>query len=452
MYKTRALAMLATTVAAACHSYSPAPVDLRRHALEFAARLPDPATLAAFGADAPLGAQIDLQDGIDLREARLLAVLLNPDCRLARLRAGVARIERDHAGRWVDPELGGDFSRILEDVAHPWLAAGHIALTLPLNGRLGLERDLADTHHRTARLAARVAEARTENQLDAAWVGWSAAQQRVGLLREQIERLRQLETIATTLGNAGTLTQLAVRAFPLERLQREGELGLAEAALATAELAIKQLLGLHPEAPVRFLPALAIDAHVEAGQRAQRLFTSPRLLLLQGAHDAAEAALALAVRKQWPDLVLRPGFEEEDAQPRLALGFSLPIPLFSGNDAEIYRAEAERDLQALVLRNGYEALVQELAADELHLAATLRQRALIDTELLPLARQQVADGRRLAELGQLEPLLILDALTRAHQAEVMALDAKLAEAQATIAINSLFWSETTTNPAAETNR
>jgi hypothetical protein len=67
----------------------------------------------------------------------------------------------------------------------------------------------------------------------------------------------------------------------------------------------------------------------------------------------------------------------------------------------------------------------------------------VDTQLLPLAEQQIADARRLADLGRLDTLLILDAITRSYEAKAAAIAVALAEARATIELNALYWPELT---------
>ncbi len=430
-------------LATACQTYSAAPVDLPAHAAAFAARLPDSDEVRAFVAELAKttpNAALTLQDGISLAEGHLLALLFHPDCRLARQRAGVALATADNAGRWTDPVLGGSVERILESVQNPWLVAGSLGFSLPLTGRPGLQKELALSEHQEALLEARLTELHVLDQLDARWLGWSAAQRRADLLRELCRRLDELVAIADRLQSAHELTALEARAFRLERQTRGHELAVAEAAAASGELDCKALLGLHPTAPVLLQPALITPPRwAEAAPPRDLLATSPRLARLQRAHDTAERHLALAIRKQWPDLVLSPGFAEEDGLPRATLGFSLPLPLFSGNQGEIQTATAARELAAEALRCGYEQQVAALARAELQERLAIDQRDTIASQLLPLAALQVEDAQKLAELGRLDTLLILDALVRAHQAKLLAIDTTLAAAEARVATQSLFW-------------
>ena len=446
MQHLRCLAPLGLFLASACQSYSPVPVDLAAHARAFAARLPDPETVRTFS---PEGAAAGSRDGasadgavlghggITLATARRIALVFHPDCRLARLRAGVALAIADHAGRWQDPVLGVSFERILESVQHPWIVASSLGLTLPLTGRLGLEKELRRGEHAQALLDARLAERHVITRVNLTWLQWSAASRRTELLQDLCARLDELCAIADRLAAAREITQMQARAFRLERTTRGHELAAATAAVARGRLELLALLGLHPEAPIELLPTLELPpATAEAGAAEADV---PSLQQLQLAHTTSERALQLAIRRQWPDLVLSPGFGEEDAQPRAALGFSVPLPLFSGNDEAIAKARAERDLAAEALRCGHEQFVQELALAQQQERAASEQRERLTRELLPMAAQQVEDGRRLAELGQLDTLLILDALMRAHAARELVLDTTLAAASAGATREALFW-------------
>lgn len=444
MRSLRLAGLWAGLVAASCQSYSPAPVDLEAHGRLFAARIPNAGSIHQFAEQLrshdPALHTFDLGDGLSLQEGRYVALLFNPELRTKRLRAGVARVSADNAGRWSDPELTGDFAKILESVAHPWLAGGALGLTIPVTGRPGLERKLAESRHVQSLVETRVAEAVTLSSLDAAWARWSARRLALDQVEDLVRRLAELEAIAGQLAAVQLWTQAEARTFTLERVSRQAQLVRARAAVATAEVDLKQIMGLPVEQPLVLLPTIAIAVRVASpGDRRAGLSDSPKVALARSEHEVAERHMALAIRKQWPELTLFPGFQEEDAQPRAALGFSLPLPLWNANAREIAEARAAREVAAEALRGGFERATQDLARAELLHEAARAQRSLVEEQLVPLAEQQVADGRRLAELGQLDTLLILDAFTRSYDAKALAIEAALAEAEATIEINTLYW-------------
>jgi cobalt-zinc-cadmium efflux system outer membrane protein len=442
------LPLFCALLAAGCRSYEPAPVDLAAHARDFGLRLVvDVRSPQAF-VDG-----VGIEDGIDPREARILAATFHPTCRLARQRVDGSALEAAQAGRVPDPVFNGDLLRILEDVAHPWLAQASLNLTLPITGRLGLEQALAFAARDHTAAAAVAAELAAEAAADAAFAAWRAARERLALLQAFGERLRELERIAARLAEADQVTQQEARAFTLERLQRDLDRSRATAGLRQAEIALLAALGLHPAAPLPFVaapPPAPVLATPDA--RAAAIGQSPRLASARAAHAAAERELELEIRKQWPDLVLGPRWEEEDAQPRVALGFWLPIPILSANAAGIATAEAQRLLTAETLRTAFEQVTQDLALAEQRLAAAGQQKDLIAQQLVPLAEQQLADGRALADLGRLQPLLLLDALGRLYDARSAAVDAELAEAEALAALHGLLGAATPTAPTTPTTR
>ena len=87
----------------------------------------------------------------------------------------------------------------------------------------------------------------------------------------------------------------------------------------------------------------------------------------------------------------------------------------------------------------FRSATHALAQADTKRRAAVEQRRILDVELLPLTERQVADAKRLAELGQLDTLLILDAVTRAYEAQLAAVASAVTEAEATVELNSLFW-------------
>jgi outer membrane protein TolC len=441
--------LLCTALLAGCESYDPAPVDLQAHLAEFAARLPDGASVQAFLAElapryAPAAA-FDPNDGIDAGEGRLLALLFQPELRLARQRAGIAAASAATAGTLPDPELGFDVAKILESVAHPWIVAGSIGFTLPLTGRLGLEQQLAAAGQRGALVEVRLAEAEALLAVDRAFADWSATCLEEQLLAKLVEDLRGMEVLGEKLRAAGEIRAVDARPLALERLQKEAALQQLRSARSAAELRLRRQLGLHPAAPVRFVPALDPKLRVAAAEerRQQALANGPRLARREAEHERAERDLELAVSKQWPDMILAPGREEEDAQPRATLGFRIPLPLWNGNRREIAEARARRRLAAEELRVAAELVLQDLAVAELSLEASRARRQALEAGLVPMVDQQFADCVRLAELGNLDTLLLLDGLLRAHAAKVEVVQARLTEAYAIAQLDSFCWPEPT---------
>ncbi len=419
LHKSKLLLLAAALCS--CHSYEATRVDLDEHLRAFRLRAPHPAA----------------EGGLTRAQGRELAKLLHPEARLARSRAGVATVVRDQAGRWDDPQLQTNIQNILESVPYRWVPQAQLGFTVPINGRLQKERDLADRRRDQALIAAWATEQQVANELDRAWAAWSAAQQRVALFERTCANLAALESVAARLVEVGSLTRPGARVFGLELQSREAGLALAAAEVRAAAVELRAAIGLHPDADVAFAPDLSVAPFAAApDSRQAALRRSPRLRAREAAHRAADADLVLQLREQWPDLQLWPGWQEEDGQPRAGFGVSLTLPVFTANEPEVLRAEAERAWAAEAWRTAFEQLIQELAAAEVRCDAAADQVTRFEA-LRALTAEQVRENRRLAEVGQLDVLLMLDALLREHNVQLAAIDAALDHAARTVDMNLL---------------
>lgn len=431
MHSRLPLLSLLAACLAGCHSYTPMPVDLDQHLRDFHLRTP----------------AAEMSDGMRRADARELAKMFHPDARLARRRAGVTEANRDHAGAWADPQLQTQLQRILETVPHEWVAQVQLGFTIPINGRLQKQRELADRRNDEALLSAWATEQRVANDVDGAWVNWSAAQQRVALFAQTCDNLEQLAELALALVDTGSLSRPGARVFTLEHRQQIAHRDMAIANEQAARLEILRRIGLHPDTEVGLQEDLNMQPFI-ADTKARRaaLPKSPRLIAQQLKHQTAEANLHLQVRMQWPDLQLGPIYQEEDAQPRPGISLNLPLPIFTGNDPAIAQATAQRELTAEALRTALEQLLQELAIAEVRHTASAKQAAQF-RELIDSVNQQIEDSRNLASAGQLNPMLMLDALLRAHNVQMQAIDADATAARATITINTLLTDPRSQTPA-----
>jgi outer membrane protein TolC len=130
-----------------------------------------------------------------------------------------------------------------------------------------------------------------------------------------------------------------------------------------------------------------------------------RLDIRRGLADyaVAEATLRLEIARQYPDLVLRPGYIWDQSDRIWALGSILFLPLMNRNEGPILEAEARRELEAdrfLALqaraianlearRAGYDNVRAEIGA-----AATL-QRDALDRATRTERRFEAGDADRL---------------------------------------------------------
>lgn len=421
---------------AACQRYAPEPLELGDHRANVERRDPAGPDVVAYAQRlnaAAAAKPYDVTDGLSLREAEAVALFYNPQLRVARLRARVPRVGAARAGRWTDPELAIDGERIIESVAHPWVLAGTLNLTLPLSGRLGVQRQRALAEATAAELRAMAEERRVLAELAAEWADWSAATERVALATRVVADLDALAAHAAKIRQAGELGPLDERLFRIERVSQAAKLRGHAAHARQAELALKARLGLAPSAGVTFVPELGVGAVLRRDQKgdgsggdlAARVAGHPRARAAEAEYAVAERALELAVREQYPDLRIGGGFGTDEGVERIPFGAALPLPLFNGNRGAIAEARAARDASRAAAEGEYEQLLAEAAAAESRREAARAQLDFLEKELAPLADQQLADARRLAGLGEFDALVLLESIKSAHDAKLAILDARV---------------------------
>lgn len=427
---------------AGCQAYAPRPLNPAEHRAEFLARSPRAEAVAEFARRLdhakPAPPVFNPEDGISAEEAEIIALVFNADLRRARARAGVAAATAEFAGLWEDPVLGTNLARVLQGVPSPWTVAAMVGFTVPISGRLPLEKRLAAAEHIVELARVYDQEWTTRAAVRAGWAEWLAAVRRRDVLQDLVRQVDALLLVVEGIESAGELASLEAGLFRAEAAARAAALERALAAVQEQELALRRLMGLSPGAPVSLLtaePPLDPVEIQDADEEAERL--SPALAIARAGHEAAERRLELEVRKQYPDLQIGPGYEREGDLDKMLLSLSIPIPLLNRNQRGIAEATAQRQ----AARAEYEAAAEELAS-ELRIAATrlagaTGQVRILQDRLIPQVDQQYAQARRVADLGEVNTFLLLETLTRLQDAKLSLIDARLAQRLAAIRLRTL---------------
>ncbi|HEX8876505.1 MAG TPA: TolC family protein [Phycisphaerales bacterium] len=439
----RAAALALSIGLAGCQSYQPRPLDLPAHADAFLARTPDSQEVREFAQSLAAGVSqvtFDPSDGLTCPEAEVIALVYNADLRLARLRAGITRASADHAGLWEDPTLGVDLTRILQSTPEPWKLFSTLGLTIPVSGRLAIEQQRADAQHAAelARLALR--EWAVRMSVRRAWREWSALDAQLAAGRDFLTRVDQVLAVVNKMEQAGEIARTEARLFRIEKATRASDLALLASSAARAELELRRLMGLAPNAPLRFHPQLhpQLQPHLAAPPPAATLeHTSLAIQVATAEYRAAERTLELEVRKQYPDLHLSPGYGREDAQDQVLLGLSLPLPILNANRRAIAEARAQRELARGAAETTLEQTVAAVRATELRLAAAETHRRTLENEIVPLVDAQYDDARQVARLGEVNTLVLLESLKRQHEAKLALVAAARDEALAAVDLDEL---------------
>lgn len=465
-----------------CATYERQPLELERHAAAWPLRdlrleqIRDYAAALAAPDDAQ-AQPYDSSDGLSLAEAEAVALVFNPQLRLARAEAEVPLASAREAGWWPDPAfeaevlrftsrgrgdrfrfdgpsldgvnagiLGGNglseggleftppgYRRVAGDyIDDPWIIGGSLSITIPISGRLAVEQDWAWAEYRAAWRRILISEWQTLTSLRAEWLAWSSTLERLAAIREFLAQLDRVASTTEKLATAGELPPTDARLLLVELRRQRTALQALEAEAEAQRLELFAMLGFAPEAPVELNPQVFIPTIADPPEmrRAKLLQRDPRILAVRAEYEAAEQRLRLEVRKQYPDLDLGPSYSFEEGFSRVGFGFGLPIPLWNHNRQAVAEAAAARQAARVRAGTQVEQAFAELARAETRLQFAAQRRQMLLDDVAPLVDRQVEETQRLLELGEVDVLVLREALSSALETKLELIDATLAEAQA----------------------
>jgi len=321
-------------------------------------------------------------------------------------------------------------------------------LTIPISGRLDVEKDRAGAAYDVQLRRVVDAEWSMRAEIRRAWAAWTASAERAQLLEEAVEQVERIESIAARLESFGELNRVEARLLRIELVDRRAELIGFEFDAKRARLTLLGLMGLAPDSHIKLLPSLDAARGATSDDAIERLIKQNTTLAVQRAeYLVAEETLRLEVRKQYPDITIGSGYGSEDEDDRLLLGFSLPIPILNANRAGIANAQAHRDVARATAETTFERLAHEFALAQAALGAATAQRERYEAEIVPLLAEQAEEIERIASLGEVNTLLLLETVTRQFDAKSRLLELRVSEINGAVTITELLGPESVAQPA-----
>lgn len=435
----------ALALLAGCQTYRPDPLDLPAYADKWQKQRASSEKVHAFAkrlAETTSDTkEFDPTNGFSLAEGEVVALVFNPDLRIARLQAGVAKANAKYAGLWDDPKLSIDVLKITEGVPDPWVVGSALSITIPISGRLRVEKARAEAamHAELERVAE--AEWKVRRDLREGWLSWSAQRLRLQQTEEIITVLDSIIESTTRLAEEGELLTTEAALFSIERESRRVEIGRLEGEVAESKQRLHSLLGLSPTAPANLIPTLSAVPNPSDKETPDE--SNPTLSRLHGEYAVAERTLLREIRKQYPDVTIGPQGESDQGQSRIGFIGAIPIPILNSNKGGIAKARADREIARAAFETEYERIVGGLAVLYSRLQGVRSRRKTINETLVPLVDRQVEDAGRLLKLGEGGSLVLLASLVRAHEARLQLIDIQLEDARTNKEIRYLIGPEAT---------
>ncbi|SEK15901.1 MULTISPECIES: TolC family protein [unclassified Variovorax] len=370
-----------------CATYHAAPLP---GAPSFPATVPHAALDGIEGALPALAPRaFDASDGLDFDEVATLAVVNNPELRIARSAAGVSAAQAFAARLLPDPQVS--LTRDLPDVTGAGITSAFVAgASYAINALIthAATVDAADADVRQARGNLLWQEWQVIAQARLLYVRLDAAQRRRDLLERtrtlMAERYRRTgEALA-----AGLLTADAVAPHLAALQDVERQLHDLERQTNQADSDLHALLGLSPDTALRLqggpaLPPFDTEA-VRAGANG-RLAARPDIAALREGYAAQDARLRVALLGQFPALTLgvQRSRDTSNSYTR-GFGITLGLPVFNGNRGEIAVQNATRDKLRAEYQQRLNVGVSDIARVTAEQAISLRQLAGIDAAIVQL--------------------------------------------------------------------
>lgn len=311
--------------------------------------------------------------------------------------AEAARALVDQARLRPNPELSFEAENIAGTGAFSGLSATEYTLSVGQRIELGGKRSArirsAQAEVAVADIRATLAVADLALNVRERYVAAVAAQARVELAQDVVQRSRELARIAGELVKAGREPPLRSLRASATLAEAEAQLEAAQAASLAARSALGALWGADSVPPQVSTSFPGIDPPAA-------LLASRDALALRLASAEREAARA-DIARQWslatPDPVVSAGvrrFAESDDQAFL-VGVSIPLPFWNRNQGNV--AAAQSRLRAATAREAvaqteYEQQVTSARAE--YLAAETREQTLSESSL-----PQAEEALRLVRIG-----------------------------------------------------
>ena len=436
---------------AGCQSYEPKPIDIGSYRNALETRLIDIEPVEQFVSrianDSSAPATFNISDGISPAEGEVIALFYNPELRIARLEAGAALAEFETSGLWKDPVFGFDGAEITSPSA-PFEYSFMGNLTIPISGRLKVEKARAGAAYESQLRIIVNAEWNTRATLRKQWAAWAAASQRVTLLQDVIVQLEYINSIADTLREVGELNRVQHRLLQVELSSKLVELSEAELQEVQAKFELLGLIGLSPTAASMLLPTFPTFELPDVEDETARLIQANTELAVRIAeYETAEQSLHVEIKKQFPDITIGTGYGSQLHDNRFLVGLTIPLPILNANREGIAIANANREVARATAETTFSSLYRSLIAATITLEFKQSQRNHYEQTIVPMLEAQSHDIERIADLGEVDTYILLDTIKRHLEAKLHLIELQLAEFEATINVIRILGPDSQLNPS-----
>lgn len=239
-------------------------------------------------------------------------------------------------------------------------------------------------------------------------------QEKLKLAKEIVQHNEQMRDIAQTRFETGdiSVTQANLANIHLQSALREAV--TLESELQLAQLSLNGLMGTPLEAACIAVGDLGEKASPDTLQKltldalkTQALAHRNDLKSLQLNAQLTESELRLSKAANIPDLSVGALAERSVGESAFGVKFSIPLPLFNRNRAEINATKAQQQVDTAQINNSEKQIVREVMAAFLSLSTTQKMLTFYEGDSLKLLNENIKLTRTAYELGETELLEVI---------------------------------------------
>ncbi len=379
-----------------------------------------------------------LKQSLSLATAREFAVRYNPEFVVSVQKLATAEAVAENSGLWQDPSIGADAGKVLiKDPARDWTSGVNIGLSLPINGALAVEKELANKQKFAEAANLKQQRANLLKSLNTAWYEWSALQKKIGLYQNYTATLSGMLKRAKKLAEVGELESTDVRQLSVRFMESENNISALNIKQQQLYLQILLLIGISPNAKIELSPE-PVKPQVELTALRQNLIkNNPKLILRKKELEVADSAYRLEIRRQYPDIELSSGYVQDLEERSIPISISFTLPLWNRNKLGVAKSEKKRDEALSSLKAELAKALFQLKHLELQHQLAREYAQNMDKNVIPLINQQIKEVNSRLQAGEVDILLITDVMERYLEMQEKTINAKLAVSQTTNEIQAM---------------
>lgn len=330
-----------------------------------------------------------------LQDLTLAAVFFHPEIELARARARVAEAETATSKLRANPTLTirPEYNSKVDGGETPWGLGLIFGMPTNFGSKRQIRTEQLSSLQDAAWLDVGAASWRVRSRLRRNVVDYYIADQNVRLLEAEAAERRMLVSLVEKREKVGVASSIDTSNQRVRLIEADVAAKRASVRREQALGGIAEALGvpLSEIATVKFdfrdldAPPAAFD-----GKSAQRIALLNRMDVRRklAEYSAAESAVKLEVARQYPELILAPGYLWDVDEAIWSLAFLSVLPLKERRGALIREAEARREAE----ENAFRALQASVIAETATAVARYR-RAREANESVRMQLQQLTERR-----------------------------------------------------------